>query len=198
MKFYSEYQEDKFIFHNLALPDNGFYVDVGAMRPDQFSNTAFLRDKGWHGIAIDGHPGCVEHWNGVPNCRFVNAIVSGHKTSVSFKRDRERSSIARGALAFAYPEDALGVVMSESVTLEELLQDVPCVDFLSLDVEGEEFAALTRFDFGRFRPYVIVSEYSTMQTDGSVKNDFRARDLLKQNGYKEVHRTVANIIYVPA
>lgn len=198
MKFYSEYQEDKFVAHNLALPAHGFYVDIGAMRPDQFSNTAFLRDKGWHGIAVDGNHGCIERWKSVPNCRFLNAIVSSQKSHVSFKRDRERSSIARGVPALAYPEDGLELVSSETTTLGEILKDVERVDFLSLDIEGEEFAALTGFDFGRFRPHVIVSEYSTMQPDGSIVSDFRAADLLKENGYKEVYRTVANIIYVPA
>src|SRR3990167_8861423 len=49
--------EDKFVFENFSLPQIGVFVDVGA-GPDgiEGSNTYFLEQNGWTGLAIDGDP----------------------------------------------------------------------------------------------------------------------------------------------
>src|SRR4051812_44497014 len=38
----------------------GFYVDVGAHHPHQYSNTFWFYRRGWRGINIDAMPGCME------------------------------------------------------------------------------------------------------------------------------------------
>lgn len=207
MNFCAEYQEDKFIFHNLTLPQNGFYVDIGAMRPDVNSNTAFLRELGWKGLVIDGHHGCAKHWESVPGCTFVNAVISDGKRPVKFKHDRERSMIvdeAETESQYVYEPDINSVCpgchvaeIVETRTLHELLEHVDRIDFLSIDIEGEEFNAMTLFDFNRFQPAVIVAEYACLKPDGSVQKDYRLRDMLTsdQGLYKVAHKTQANLIY---
>lgn len=195
----SEHGEDAWIEANVPLPAHGFYVDIGAMRPNALSNTWFLRQRGWHGLAIDGHPECAEHWNLVENCGFLRAVISGSSRRVKFLSDRNCSRItdaAAGGHLLELAADSLGDAFKawEGITGKPM----PNIDFLSLDIEGEEYAAMTTFDFGRFTPQVIVAEYATLQPDGSVKADFRLRELLLTNGYIEAHRTVANIIYLKA
>lgn len=192
--FRSEYGEDAFIWRHLwdsgkTAPKAGFYVDIGAMRPDANSNTSFLRDMGWHGVVIDGHPECKEFWKDIPNARFAEALVSdGHK-QVVFKSNGPCSRIADhdGWEASAYP---LAYILSG--------MGVERIDFLSIDIEGEEYNAMTTFDFERFKPQIIVAEYATLMPDGTAKSDFRLRELLLTKGYREAHRTVANIIYLRA
>lgn len=202
MKYQSEYGEDAWIHANIDLPKRGFYVDIGAMRPDANSNTAFLRETGWHGIAIDGHPECAEHWRNVPNARFLWAVITDSERLVGFDLDAGNGPCAR----IVEPERSNRITVSPKCALEffnaiplgDALAGVHQIEFLSIDIEGEEFNAMKTFDFERFRPRVIVAEYATLMRDGSVKEDFRVRDLLLANGYKEVHRTVANIIYTNA
>lgn len=200
LNFRSEYGEDRWIFLNVRLPANGFYVDVGAMRPDANSNTAFLRDMGWHGLAIDGHPDCARHWQGVPGAQFIWAVVTDSEKRVGFDLDEGNGPCARivskERANEATVSPKLALEFFNTATLGMLLHGYRQIDFLSIDIEGEEFNAMTTFDFERFRPSVIVAEYATLQPDGSVKEDFRVRDLLLTKDYVEVHRTVANIVYV--
>ncbi len=206
MTFKSEYGEDAWIWRHLwdggrIAPKDGFYVDVGAMRPDANSNTAFLREMGWHGLAIDAHPDCAKFWvnefgkSTVPGAQFIRALVSDSPKTVDFISDRNCSRIVPAGHKSTAEKPVFGLT---AYTLAELLvwHEVKAVDFLSIDIEGEEFNAMRTFPFDRFRPQVIVAEYATLQPDGTAKADFRLRELLLSKGYQEAHRTVANIIYV--
>jgi len=183
----SEFGEDTWIAANIQLPKHGFYVDVGAMRPNALSNTYFLRQRGWHGLAIDGHPDCGNFWKDVPNVRFAQALLSSESKGVVFKSAGPCSRIVPSDDGWKMAAHNLGYVLH--------CHEVESIDFLSIDIEGEEFNAMTTFDFEKFRPSVIVAEYATLMPDGKVKEDFRLRDLLLSKGYREAHRTAANIIY---
>jgi FkbM family methyltransferase len=201
-KFYSEYGEDRWIFENLiagtfagrSMPKRGFYLDIGAMRPDVNSNTAMLRDMGWSGIAIDGHPDCARWWQGV-DCDYVTAVLDSESGQAHFSHCAAESGIIDG------PTDVPGRPVScyPTVTLQSVLdeREVGEIDLLSIDIEGKEFDVLLALDWERHRPAVIVAEYATLQRDRSVKEDFRLRDMLVGSGrYRVVHQTVANLIYV--
>ncbi len=43
----------------MYLPDNGFYVDIGAYSPTECSNTHAFYNHGWNGINIDATPGVM-------------------------------------------------------------------------------------------------------------------------------------------
>src|ERR1043166_5586415 len=47
----------KTAFERIASRRSGFYVDVGAFAPKQFSNTYSFYQRGWRGINIDATPG---------------------------------------------------------------------------------------------------------------------------------------------
>ena len=49
---FSQFGEDLVLLNYLKEP-HGFYVDVGAHHPVQFSNTYLLHRRGWHGVNID-------------------------------------------------------------------------------------------------------------------------------------------------
>lgn len=181
MKHYSEYHEDKWIMEHLPVPPHGFYVDIGCNLPDFGSNTSFLRDRGWDGIAVDGAD-YSEQWRDVRGATFVHAVLLGESKPTSFG--------GSGPCACAVPGNDL-----QARTLPDLLAGVPVVDFMSIDIEGAEFEVLSQLDFGVYQPSIIVAEYATMQPDRTVAYDYRLKEYLESLGYREVHRTVANIIY---
>lgn len=179
-KFYSEFGEDKWIAENVVLPERGFYLDIGCAWPCLNSNSAFLRDRGWDGANIDGNPSYEKNWDGVAT--FTNCVIGDGKP-IAFE--------ANGVPELSH------VGSGESVPtrrLDDLLEFSPHVDFISCDLEGHEFEAMKTFDWKKNRPVCIVSEYATW-TPAGVVEDFRVKEMLEAMGYRERHRTTANIIF---
>ena len=164
MNYYSEFGEDQWIAEHLKLPDKGVFLDVGAGPPRTGNNTAFLRDLGWSGVAIDANPGYAESWRQEPNTVFVTGIVSDKPlVPFEFKEIPGHSRIEAGkTLMIARRLDAILHILK-----------MPPIDFLSLDIEGHEFEALQTLPWDS-PPKIIVSEFST----ASLRDDFRVRDFL--------------------
>lgn len=179
MKLYSEFGEDQWIAENLTLPETGFYIDVGCAFPGEGSNTAFLRDRGWSGYAIDANDGYAPHWK---NGHFVQAFVSSEPiVSFVFKNVCGHSRV-----------ESTAAQRYAAVPLTHFLRTLPTArfDFLSVDVEGHEFEVVQSLD--GLLPPVIVSEFNTE----GIGEDMRVRDYLLKNGYRLAHTTVANHIFV--
>ena len=64
---------------------SGFYVDIGAYAPKQFSNTYSFYKKGWHGINIDAAPGSMKIFQRVRS-RDINieAAISDQNKELIF------------------------------------------------------------------------------------------------------------------
>lgn len=184
MNFYSEFGEDRWIAENLPLPAAGYYVDVGCAHPTNGSNTAFLRDRGWRGLAIDANPEFAAHWAPWPDT-FVQGIVSSDPF-VTFEFNEARCYESRVAP---------GPVRYGTVSLERLCFGHPRIDLLTLDVEGHEFSALRSLnefiEIPLGYPPIIISEYNT----AGLGEDMRVRDHLFEHGYRLVHTTTANHIF---
>lgn len=197
-QFYSEYGEDQWIAENLAhmLPERGIYLDVGAAHPERNSNTAFLRNRGWVGLAVDGNEDYFPHWIG--RQMFLTGLFAA-APAARFMKVPENSSISR-----VVNDPTIGDERS-AVTLEYFLQNtflrasppITGIDFMSIDIEGLEFEVFNTFDWQRWLPRVIVAEYATLALNGvDVVEDLRLREMLTGSGlYTAVHKTVANIIY---
>lgn len=70
------------IFKNeLDFHQAGFFVDVGAYHPTEYSNTMLLYEQGWCGINIDAHPGFEKEFEKL-RPRDINAIVLSQRIVV--------------------------------------------------------------------------------------------------------------------
>ncbi len=179
MNFRSEFGEDKWIVENCELPASGFYLDIGCADPVTFSNTAFLRDRGWSGIAIDGNPIYAPRWGK----DFVNAVVS-NQPSVEFA--------CHECAALSRVEQGAPTV--KTISLGELLRErkIDKVDFMSIDVEGHEFEVIQTLNLAKWTPQLIVSEFNTQ----GLPLDYRVYDYLLKSGYRAIHRTFSNFIFL--
>ncbi len=174
----SEYGEDLWIEQNVTLPAHGFYLDLGCAWPGMYSNTEFLRKRGWPGLAVDGNPAYADNWRGVE--RFLCAVIGDGEPLRFLCHDAPD-------LSRVSPEGAVRL----STPLRQIVETLPPIDFISCDLEGHEFDALSTFDFGKHRPKVIISECSTY----GIGEDFRVCDLLAELGYRIAHKTVANHVF---
>lgn len=184
-KFYSEYGEDKALLDRVGeLPDNGFYLDIGCAKPRENSNTAMLRDAGWRGMVIDANPLFKPEWEGTPNVIFETAVLSS-VAEVPFHFCQENSWISR---------IQEGAPLVEAQLLNNILHrnDITQIDFVSVDIEGAEFDVMKDFRWDLYRPKFVIAEYNTL----GLGEDYRLMHLLVGLGYKVVHNTIANFVYL--
>ena len=76
-------------------------------------------------------------------------------------------------------------IQVSTITLTKLLDDngVTKVDFLSLDIEGAEGAALRGFDINRFKPDLVGIEFGA-----SEEQDRLVLAHMKEQGYERMDR----------
>ncbi len=181
----------------------GFYVDVGAHHPLRFSNTYKFYKRGWHGINIDAMPGSMDLFNRLRH-RDINLerAVSDSKQILTYYAFNEPAlngfskdlSIFRDGLKdykIIYKKDI------ETLTLEEILdQYMPKdkkIDFLSIDVEGLDFAVLKSNNWNKYAPELILIEICGSTLDELLNNEVTL--CLRQFGYTIYAKCVNTIIF---
>lgn len=164
-KLYSQFNEELIIRHFFDDRKGGFFVDVGSWHFRDGSTTYYLeKHLGWSGIAIDAQEHLRKGYDeNRPNTRFFSYAVgdkSGEK--VTFYLAGQLSSTHEDHLRFFdkakdYKPQAVEV---ETITLNDLLtrQGVDRIDFLSMDIEEAEPAALAGFDIAKYRPALVCIE----------------------------------------
>ena len=158
------------------LPQNGFFIEVGANNGFSESNTYYLeRFRNWQGILIEPIPHlyqeCVNERpkSKVFNCALVSQdfpdsqieMIYGHLMSLvtgAFDDENiesERVAIAGRKLGFTPYK-----IKVPARTLTSILDEVNIgkIDFFSLDVEGFELNALQGLDFDKYRPEFMLVE----------------------------------------
>lgn len=160
----SENQEEWFIRDFFADRRGGFFVDVGANHPKNYSKTWYLEKQlGWAGIAIDPLRE-FEAAYGIerPATRFRSLFVSDRSDQVAnlYVID-DNTLVSSGDPAFTSTFGTSNRVETvPTITLTDLLvkEAVPHIDFVNIDIELHEPAALRGFDIGRFKPTLVCIE----------------------------------------
>jgi FkbM family methyltransferase len=171
----------------------GFFVEVGANRPRQESQTWHLEQIGWTGVLIEPQPNLAEELRRVRSAQVFAFACSSpqnagrnmrlHVAGALSALDRER--MAPGA----EPERVIEVPVR---TLDDILTEARApvaFDLLSIDVEGHELEVLGGFDLARWRPRLVLLE-------DHVGNLEKHR-FLRAAGYRLIRRCENNGWYVP-
>jgi FkbM family methyltransferase len=172
----------------------GYFVDVGANDPTEQSQTFHLEQLGWDGVLIEPQPDLAEALRSRRKARVYAVACSSPENS-------GRSMPLTVAGAYSSLNAVLRVAnakISGSIdvpirTLDEVLADAGApspIDFLSIDVEGHELDVVRGFDFGWWRPRLILIEDHVL--------DRRLHNHLVARGYAWIRRTGLNSWYVPA
>lgn len=147
----------------------GFYFDVGAYSPKQYSNTYLFYKLGWRGINIEATPGSIARFRRIrPRDISIEALVSDRESEVEFYWwDMPGSENAFSPVRAAQVTPALGrepnVSRIKSVSLAKLLdKHLPpnqLIDFMSVDVEDHDLEVLQSNNWERYRPEIVPVEH---------------------------------------
>jgi FkbM family methyltransferase len=192
--YYSQNGEDYLLWQVLG-PDRrqGYFVDVGAFDGVHLSNSYSFEVAGWTGICVEAHPdffpllqanrpksrcihaACVEETS-ASRVEFLAeplGLLSGIRADLTSGMDRRYA--ARG---MTFP--GFSKISVPAASLNSVLREVnapPCMDFLSLDVEGTEHQVLAGLNLSEFSFRLILTEANT--ADALAKT----RRLLERSGY---------------
>lgn len=198
---YSQTGEDLII--NFFLPKRkGFYVDIGCSDPMVLNNTCLFYKKGWSGINVDANPRCIERFN-VVRRRDINicALVgNSNKTEKFYIFDPETLSTMSEKQKNLYIEAGYklnDVINIPCISLSSLLKQRlsnNVIDFLNVDVEGNEREVLMSSDWNIYRPKFVIVEVT--QHKPIIKNTKPFDKFFKKNSYTKFSETLINAIYI--
>ena len=174
--------------------ETGFFVEVGANRPQQGSQTWHLEELGWRGVLIEPQPDLAEELSRMRRAQVFAVACSSpanaggrmhlHVAGALSALDRDR--MAPGS----QPERLIEVPVR---VLDDILREAHApepLDFLSIDVEGHELEVLGGLDLSHWRPRLLLIE-------DHVGNLDRHR-YLTEHRYRLIRRIGHNGWYVPA
>ena len=191
---YSSFGEDRLILKYLAKHPTGFYVDVGAHAPIDYSNTFALYQRGWRGIAIDPDPDAVAAFGRTrPEDIALQLAIGSKPGKVTLHLFNDRSMNTVDDTLFEETKKNprkrhLGDIVVERKTLAAVLgEHVPAgrvVDFMNVDCEGADLDVLRSNDWARFHPRLLAVEDLHLDLERVVESPiFR---FLRPLGYRLV------------
>ena len=170
------------IFRN---KEKGTYVDVGCHHPLINNNTHILYKRGWSGINIDLDFSSIEMFN------YFRPKDDNHNVALSNKKGVSNlyffhNRAPKNTLDVKSGRGAKSIKKINTDILDNILNNsklkVNEIDFLSIDVEGNELSVLKGLNFNKYKPKVVVIEL----IDKNVKYFYQQKIaiILKSNIYK--------------
>jgi len=188
----------------LASIKNGFFFEAGANDGLEESNTHFLELNGWNGILVEPNPTKYNQCCLNRKVKTIHgALVSNEYKDKTVKGNFLRTD--RNSLMCAifdipdyftehqkqeiYGKINEGGVEVPALTLEYIFDtnNVKQIDFLSLDLEGYEVAALLGLNFNKIKPKYILIETANRPDYQKYTLDF-----LYTKGYKYCEKISGN------
>ncbi|GAB3544047.1 FkbM family methyltransferase [Spirosoma fluminis] len=195
---FSQEGEDQILAQYFYGVDTGFYLDIGAYHPINYSNTYKFYLQGWRGINLDAMPGSMAAFTEI-RPRDIN-VETGlaeqegtlpyyifNQTGINtFSETFAAEMVAKG---YALVEKKAVKARTLQSVLAEYLPANQVIDFMSLDVEGFELDVLRSNDWSTYRPRLIVVE--SLQ----LKNKTLLDNYLGQVNYGLIANTLNNLYY---
>jgi FkbM family methyltransferase len=187
MNYNSQVGQDKWVHSVLGSKREGFFVELGACDGIEYSNTLFFEKQlGWKGICIEPND---EYYSKLLKNRSsmnVNELAfseAGHE--VDFSCSEAASGIVDENIGPFTRKDKL--VKKKTTTLGAILDAcrAPSImDYLSLDVEGQEYNILKTFPFDKYKFRCMTVEHNAPHIGNTQQ--MLIRNILESNGYRFV------------
>ena len=140
----------------------GFYIDVGCHHPIINNHTYLLHKRGWNGINIDLDFNSIDMFNFFRSNDLNKQVAltdNVGETEFFFYHNRA----AKNTISKKFGYDAKLIKKIKTSTLDKIINEANLseieIDFLSIDVEGNELNVLKGFNLKKFKPKIILLEY---------------------------------------
>lgn len=185
MKSYSQVGQDIWAIEMHKFKKNGYFLDIGAFDGVNFSNSYLLESEyDWNGICIEALPVNFELLKNSRKCISLNCALTDKIGKCHINSSGSTSRLGN---------QNHNTVEVTTTTFEEIfsLYNVPTIiDYLSLDIEGQEYLALTKFPFSTHKCLVITVEHNLYCEGPTRKNQLK--EILTANDYILVKEDVAD------
>lgn len=198
--FMSQAGQDAVVDQVMKFKRGGTFVDVGGYDGLTGSNTYFLEtQRGWTGALVEPVPAQMAKAKAVRTCECLEVAVAASEGEADFIEITEGYTQMSG-LAETYDANLLGKVREDTrhkentvrvktMTLSGILRETGIVnpDFLSLDIEGGEIAALQAFPFADHDIKIWSIENNTGTPEIKKIMDENGYDLIEFCGPDEMY-----------
>lgn len=187
MPYNSQIGQDRWVHSILGDKKDGYFVELGACDGVHFSNTLYFeRELGWNGICIEPNPDYLENLRKNRRCNVSDGLAYSHEdVSVSFSLCDVVSAIVDDNKNPFTRADR--VIEKKTTTLSKIFDTFSApriIDYLSLDVEGQEYNILSTFPFDKYQFRCMTVEHNAPHTGPEMQT--KIRGVLEANGYKYV------------
>ena len=172
---YSHWGVDLIITKLLNSKNKGIYIDVGCHHPFLNNHSYLLYKSGWEGINIDIDYNSIDMFNFFRKSDVnIQTAVTDHKGEVDLFFYHNRA--AKNTISKEFGSDAKEQKKINSDTLNNIIENSKFknskIDFVSIDVEGNEMNVLNGFDLKKYKPKLILLEFILPN-----KKEFYEKDL---------------------
>tara|TARA_B100001059_G_C17657958_1_gene487979 strand:- start:111 stop:722 length:612 start_codon:yes stop_codon:yes gene_type:complete len=197
--------EDIFIEKFFKKRPKGLYVDVGCYHPLDGNNTFLLYKKGWQGMNIDLNKTSIDLFNKArKNDVNLRIAVSNKFKKIKFfyrkkinmlntiNKKFANSSFRKGFKTSHVQADTLNSVLGKSKYKNKK------IDFLNLDIEGNEINALKSLNFKKYSPKLICVEIHNYPSSSSKLVTLKSNPIYKfllKKGYSQVWKKEFSFIF---
>ena len=159
---YSHWGVDLIITKLLNSRNKGIYIDVGCHHPFLNNHTYLLYKSGWEGINIDVDYNSIDMFNFFRKSDVnIQTAVTDHKGEVDLFFYHNRA--AKNTISKEFGSDAKEQKRINSDTLNNIIENSKFknskIDFVSIDVEGNEMNVLSGFNLKKYKPKLILLEF---------------------------------------
>ena len=175
--------------------DNGIYVDIGCHHPLINNNTYLLHKKGWKGINVDLDFNSIDMFNYFrpqdDNQQIAISNTDGLTNLYFFHNRAPKNTISKKS-----GKGAKTIKKIRTKTLNNILEssklNIKEIDFLSIDVEGNELNVLKGLNFNKYKPKIVVIEF----IDPKIKEFYshKIKNIIKSEIYKFMKKKKYNFV----
>lgn len=204
VKSYAQEGEDMVLRRIFEGQSSGFFVDVGAHHPWRFSNTHFFYKLGWSGINIEPNPEAIGAFNSARkrdiNLQFGVSDNVGTLTYYQFDESALNTfdyEVAKSRLAktpYKLMASSQISVKRLDVILSEYLPKNISIDFMTIDVEGFDFAVLKSNNWELYKPKCVLVEVLGMPLETVMESEIY--QFMKNQKYVLLAKTYNTLFFV--
>ena len=194
-KFYSQVGQDKWVCEYFNYKRDGFFLDIGAADGITISNTYYLeKELGWKGICVEPLKINFDKLISNRKCDCAHNAAYHKNKTVYFLGDGNDNLGGHISDSSKYTESV------EAVRLEEILKKYnspKIIDYISLDVEGNEAEALMGFPFDDYEVILWTIEHNLHGGISGRLLKANIMNIMFKNGYKIAKENIGTSPFYP-